>query len=183
MEVARPYAAAEENRTIREDHYVLAVLIEDEQARRMLTACGFIPPEPVRHAPHGTFTIAPTLTHHLHWTDGLYLGLGETVNRNLCFLLSCLIGPGGLYRWLRGNGADCDALCRALTAELGLDESLRTRIVHWSDEVLHLDAEEGAALMRDLRSQGRRFMMNRKDDGTFVVIPEAARPETGNGPA
>ncbi|WP_214107476.1 hypothetical protein [Acrocarpospora catenulata] len=178
MDVAKSYAEADEKRTIREAHYFLAVVSEDEQARRIVTDSGFLPPELERRAPQGTFTIAPTLAHHLFWTDGLHLGLGKTVNPNLCFLLSCLVSSGSsLYRWLRRNGTDCDALCRALTTELGLDESLCARIIHWSDEVLHLDAQEGEALMRELRSQGRRYMMNRKDDGTFIVIPEAASPE------
>lgn len=174
LDIAKSYAASDGGRVILLHHFVLALALGESLAGRLLADSGFSSPEPVPSEYQGadSFRVAPELARNLDWADGLRLGLGSEPDFGACFLTASLVGPSSLEQWLRGSGADCDRLCQALTRTLDLPESLCAARVRWSGESLRLGREEGEALIREYRSQGRRFMINTGEDGAMTIIPE-----------
>jgi hypothetical protein len=161
-------------------------MVKDTRARRMLTESGFVVPELSVPGPlgSGTYRLAPELNHAIGWAGGMQAGLGGDADWSVCFLVGSLAGTGAIDMWLRRRGVDLDALCRRLSEELGVAASVcGTRPRYSLDPPIRLPKSEAEALMRDLRSRGLKFMMNYKDDGTIVIIPEEDPSRSGPGPS
>ncbi|GAA1000078.1 hypothetical protein GCM10009555_102300 [Acrocarpospora macrocephala] len=180
IEIARSYAEAdkedpEATTTIRLHHYLEACMVEDTRARRLLTETGFTVPERGKPEPlgDGGFRLEHGLNHAIGWARGMQAGLGGDADWSLCFLVGGLAGSGSFDRWLRRRGVDLDALSGRLREEFGEAAAVcGTRPRYSLDPPIRLPKPEAEALMRDLRSRGLKFMMNYKDDGTIIIIPE-----------
>jgi hypothetical protein len=191
IDIARSYAEADKDNpeattTIHLHHYLLACMVKDTRAGRMLTETGFTVPELSMPEPlgNGTYRLASDLNHAIGWTRGMQAGLGGDTDWSLCFLVGGLAGTGTFDRWLRRRGVDLDALCRRLSEELGAAASVcGTRPRYSLDPPIRLPKPEAEALMRDLRSRGLKFMMNYEDDGTIVIIPKEDPSPPGPGPS
>lgn len=120
---------------------------------------------------------APELVLHLSWVSGFRAARPESFDHEVCFVLSCVVGPtSSVHGWLeQRHGVDLDALCTAAATALGLPESMCERRDRWSKDPIILAADDVERYTRDLRLRGLKYKFNWRADGGAVILPEESR--------
>ncbi len=180
IDEAREHARREAATTISIHHVLLACADrENTAAGQMLRASGWRDFEEASTTVGGhepARRLSPELVLHLAWVNGLRTAGSASVDFDVCFLLSSIVGPTtSVHGWLEHRGVDLDALCSAAATALSLPESICERRRHWSKEPIVVSADDVPDITRDLQMRGQKYKFNIKDDGSAVILPEELR--------